>query len=83
MPHYFLKAVASDGFIHTKIVQNLGEPTQQEMICWLGISEKEAIETKVERLSDCYGCVYNCADKQTHTNCFGCLHDKNKCWACR
>lgn len=48
MPFYFLEAIDSDGFIRTRIVQNLSKPIMKDLIDWLGICSPEEFKWKIE-----------------------------------
>lgn len=37
---------------------------------------------RVTSLSSCYGCAYEKGSQRAHSECGGCLHDKDSCFFC-
>lgn len=82
MPYYLLEAIDSNGFVRSEIVKYVSEPTLKVLREYLELSQ-EKYETKIEKLSDCYGCAYECGGQKDHDECpDGCLHDQTSCSFC-
>ena len=82
MPYYLLEATDSNKFTYSRVIQNLSAPNFKDIREWMSLPAGR-YTTKIEKLSDCYGCAYECGGQKDHMECpSGCLHDKTSCFEC-